>query len=227
MPSIAWSTVAVLALLLPGFFFFTGLYTPESFSRDLAPRNPLGTLAAVVLVSIMTHSAFSGLSVLGGLSVDWAATLSAVQLSPPAGPRSAAGAFAEHPWLITVYVLSTSVSGMLCGAAVGALVVGVKLRGKIRAPLRFLAQHRWVYELDPGRARTIPYVHVLADISHDGRVIIYHGRLEGFGIGHDGAFTYLILTGAPAALPSTRSQGYARRGCAPHRSAREDRYSGG
>jgi hypothetical protein len=86
MPSIAWSTVAVLALLLPGLFFSAGLSTPERFSRDLAPRNPVVALAAVVLVSMLVHAAFTGLSALAGRPVDWRAVLDAVQL--PAGSAS-------------------------------------------------------------------------------------------------------------------------------------------
>ncbi|HEX6748243.1 MAG TPA: hypothetical protein VF092_13185 [Longimicrobium sp.] len=196
MPSIAWSTVAVLALLLPGFLFFTGLNTPEGFSRDLAPRNPLGTLSAVVLVSFVTHSVFTAISAMTGVGVDWAAALSVVQLSPPSGPVAAARAFAEHPWRVTTYIVMSSAAGLVCGAAAGMLVVGVKLRGKSCAPLRFLAQHRWVYELDPGRAETIRYVHVLADLGYDGRHVLYRGRLEGFGINSDGAFAYLLISGA-------------------------------
>src|SRR5215207_5233983 len=83
MQSLAWSTVAILILLLPGFFFSLGLYAPERFARDIAPRNPLATLAAAVLVAFVSHAILSWASGALYRTVDWAAVLEAIQLPPP------------------------------------------------------------------------------------------------------------------------------------------------
>ncbi len=52
--SLAWTTVVVLVLLLPGFLFFVGLQSAERFSRD-ATANPLVQLAGIVLVAFFVH----------------------------------------------------------------------------------------------------------------------------------------------------------------------------
>ncbi len=55
--SLAWGTVALLAFLLPGFLFFVGIYMPEKFTRDAAPRSVLGQLAGTILISVAIHGA--------------------------------------------------------------------------------------------------------------------------------------------------------------------------
>lgn len=54
--SLAWSTVALLVLLLPGFLFFVGLYLPERISRDIVPGGTLTQLGGVVLVAFFIHA---------------------------------------------------------------------------------------------------------------------------------------------------------------------------
>lgn len=55
MSSIVWSTIAFLLVLLPGILFFSGIYAPEKFTRDVAPQSALGQLAGSVLVSLLVH----------------------------------------------------------------------------------------------------------------------------------------------------------------------------
>ena len=54
--SLAWGTIAVLVLLLPGFLFFIGLYLGERISRETIQAGFLSELALIVFISFIIHS---------------------------------------------------------------------------------------------------------------------------------------------------------------------------
>ena len=54
--SIAWATVVIVVLLLPGFAFFWGLYSPNQVTREVSPASPLAQLAGVVIISFLFHA---------------------------------------------------------------------------------------------------------------------------------------------------------------------------
>lgn len=201
MQSIAWSTVFLLVLLLPGFFFFAGLYAPERFARDLGPRNALGGLAATVLVAFLVHAASSEGARLLGRPVDWAAVLEAMQLPSPAGGAGTqsgsvlarvAARYAEAPLAIPLYVLLTCALGRFAGRVLGTLAV--------RGWLPSLNAFPWVYRLRAGDGGRLTIAHVLSDVSNGGRHLLYRGRLRHFGLNADGTFAYVVLASAEQRL---------------------------
>jgi hypothetical protein len=147
--SIAWSTIAFLVLLLPGFLFFVGLYLPENFTRETAPRSALGQLAAIVLVSFLVHGlAYSLSRTFVGPSInEFPPEINLghiLQLLQVEGLNDTE--FAEviasierFHWWIFGYVLVTSGTGLLLGYETGSLIVA--------GPFRKLAEHGWVYDL--------------------------------------------------------------------------------
>ena len=60
--SIAWGSLVLLVVLLPGVLFFVGLHIPEKFTRDAVEQSALGQLAAVLCVSLFAHGALFWLS---------------------------------------------------------------------------------------------------------------------------------------------------------------------
>lgn len=54
--SIAWATIVLVVLLLPGFVFFWGFYAPHQVTRETVPTSPLAQLAAVVVFSFAVHA---------------------------------------------------------------------------------------------------------------------------------------------------------------------------
>ena len=53
--SLAWSSLVILLLLLPGVLFFVGLYIPEQFTRETTERSPIGYVAGVMGISFVVH----------------------------------------------------------------------------------------------------------------------------------------------------------------------------
>ena len=143
--SLAWSTVAILVLLLPGFLFFLGLYLPENFTRETAPKTPFGQLAATVLVAFSVHGFLYALS--SSLGADWLPQirldhlLQLLQVEALTDEEFAGiiRGIEQSRWWIFGYVIATSLLGLWAGYETGCLIVG--------GPLRRLAEHAWVYDL--------------------------------------------------------------------------------
>lgn len=190
MPSLVWPSVILVALLLPGLFFHLGLYAPERFSRDTAPRNPLTTLGAVVLVAIVVHALLDGIGRYLFLPVAWDQVLDTMHIGS-VGAEATSGRifryYEAHPVLIPTYVVSSAVTGYLLGRIAGSLSVRGWIPGAIQFP--------WAYALrsTTGGARRINYVHVLSNVEHDGKALLYRGRLHHFGLNADGTFAYIAI----------------------------------
>ena len=88
--SIAWGSIVILVLLLPGFLFSVGLFAPERFTRETAQRSPLGQLAGVLSISLLVHGLLFLLNraVCGGwlACIDLNAVLDAIVLEKATGP---------------------------------------------------------------------------------------------------------------------------------------------
>src|SRR5450755_2733159 len=53
--SVAWTTIAIIALLFPGVFFFLGLSSTERFSREVVRSNAIGDVGMAILVALLLH----------------------------------------------------------------------------------------------------------------------------------------------------------------------------
>jgi hypothetical protein len=191
--SIAWTTVVLVVLLLPGVLFAVGLYLPEQFTRETAPRSPLGQLAGVVFVSLLVHGGYYVIQGYGCGSRMWPC----VDLTTVLGLLSA-GKPGEVPLSrierivfpyrtsIFIYSVASSLAGGFLGWLVGRQVAG----GRLRA----LAQHGWVFDLPMRTKNGHTYAYVLSKLTKDERHVVYSGRLEQFGLQVSGQFAYLVLT---------------------------------
>jgi hypothetical protein len=196
--AIAWTTIALLIFLLPGFVFSRGLLLPERFSRDTLPRSPFGQLAISVLVSFFVHSTliwvlwrFKGVPHAPPLPDLWFAfgALQSGTIAAPNAKQLADNVSHYLPW-IELYVAVTVGLGLLAGWAVAAAAVAGR-NGK----LRFLLEHAWVYDLLPAPENLVDltYAYLLTKIDHDSTRLLYGGPLDRFGIRQDGSFAYFVL----------------------------------
>jgi hypothetical protein len=181
--SFAWATVALLVLLLPGFLFSFGVYLPEKFTRESVQRDALVQLAAAVFVAFFIHALLFGLL---GSRIDLEVVLATLQLQGAERMplRELAEALRRSRWGILGYVLVASALGLGAGWAVGSAQQGI---------LRRLVQYSWIYALKPDQNRAYVLAYVMTNVREAGRVLMYRGYLEQFGLMRNGTFAYLVL----------------------------------
>lgn len=182
--SIAWTTALAVVLLLPGLFFFIGLATFERLSREIVRSSAISEIGLAVAVAIAIHlAAVVILSAFGfrfsefiepffeynNLSIDIFIQRAADRLAP-----------------ILVYILITA----LIGGALGGLVARAIMTG----PLRFLATHKWIYDvIDANRKGGVITTYVMTTISQNNKILMYRGRLQEFFLSPDGKLSYVVL----------------------------------
>lgn len=196
--SIAWATVALLILLLPGFLFFVGLAFPESFTRENIQRSPLGQLAGTVFVSLVVHATLFLLC--HHLYIETHQPRYLIRLEYVFAVLQLQGAekfplevlaqnVFDFRWPIIQYLLTASYFGWLIGAGVGEF-------GVTRGRLRFLARHGWIYQFHHGRKAGLTKAYVMTHVRKGDEVLMYSGFLRDFGLSDSGQFSYLVLRDA-------------------------------
>lgn len=187
--SIAWSSLVLLVLLLPGVLFFVGIYLPEKFTRQAEARSPVGQLAGILLVAFLVHGTAFGLlaencgDVLPCIRFDLLVDTMNLDAKQVITTRSVSDMLARYRWWIFAYVIATSGIGVALGYGYGALVSSGRIRG--------LSRHPWVYDLS---VDGLTYTYVLTHLRHDERVLMYKGFLRAFGLQQDGKFSYIVLS---------------------------------
>jgi len=189
--SIAWGSLVLLIVLLPGVLFFVGTYFPEQFTREAESRSPLGQLAGALLIAFLLHAVASGLVgvVCGGpipcVSVE--SFLDTVNVDPklPGATRDVGAMLGRYRWWIFAYVLTLCAAGIGLGAAYGWITTKRRIRG--------LSRHPWVHDL---RTDGLTYAYVMTHIRQDDRILMYKGFLRAFGLQQDGRFSYVVLSEA-------------------------------
>lgn len=187
--SLAWSSLVVVVLLLPGLLFFAGTYLPEQFTRETENRSALGHLGGALLVSFAIHGlAYASAPwICGGWipCIDFAIVLETIAYDSRGSTDAAriGAVLSQYRWWIFFYVLGTSGTGVLLGWQYGRLAVRGKTGG--------LSRHSWIRDL---RVNGLTYCHVLTSVRQDSRFLLYRGFLRAFGLQTDGRFSYVVLS---------------------------------
>ena len=231
--SIAWATVVLVVLLLPGFVFFWGFYAPNQVTRETVPGSPLGQLAGVVILGFFVHAGAYALINSGAICrspagawfervpcVDFDALAALLRIDgvTPQGrqlPSLNAMLDANSGWILGYFAAIAALS-FTAGFAVGKLVE----RGTIP-----LTRHRYLFMLEEGRrsgegqksrspgseARMVR-AHVLSRTAHEELVLIYDGILRDFYSKADGTISYIVLRGARCGAVKITSESPSRAG---------------
>lgn len=185
-----WTTFIFAFAVLPGIAFSFGFYSPSRYARDVVGRNAIGDLALTLFITVVLHVVAVSLLELvepriTGLTI--ADRLAALPLNRDAVSGAGTAAAFGHAKYALVYTIVLTSAGYLAGRFAGWLVV--------RGPLRFLARHRWIYDLVQARRASRGFVvaYVLSHVKEGDRIVMYRGHLEEFYFGPDGLIAYLVL----------------------------------
>lgn len=193
--SLAWSTVALLVLLLPGFLFFVGLYLPERVSRDIVPGGTLTQLGGVVLVAFFIHATVFAIYTstcslwawLPCIRFDYALSTFGLDLKDATPLINLADSITLHRWWILGYFAGTSALGLFVGLKTGQLI--------ITGPFRFMAKHSWIYDLIDADDSSLTLAYVLTNIRVENRILMYRGFLQEYCFTANGKISYIVLIG--------------------------------
>jgi hypothetical protein len=183
--SVVWTTVAIIALLLPGVFFFVGLATYERLSREIIRSGVVSEVALATMVAVVLHAICLSI-----LSASTGFRLSAFLLPLAEYDTLSHAEMLKRLARCLVPVVSYLVLTAVVGFAFGALVaVGI-----VNGWLRFLAKHKWIYDvIDRGRKGGIVTAFVMTTTIENGKVLMYRGRLHEVFLIADGKISYVIL----------------------------------
>lgn len=146
--SLAWTTIAVLVLLLPGFFYFVGLRLKERIARDARGQHAFEQLAGIVFIAFLVHGGYYLASpyfcgrwppcvdlkdFFAVVTLQTADTDGVARLEQRLAP--------DVPWVVAYVFFTTTAAGV-----VGWSVAWLTTRGF----LGFLARHKWAHELPFG-----------------------------------------------------------------------------
>jgi hypothetical protein len=180
--SVAWTTVAIIALLLPGVFFLIGLATSERYSREIVRASAVSEIAVALLVAILVHLLALGLLRLIGFDAE-SFFRPLIDLDTLA-PEAAVHAAFERVWRVLLYVAATAVLSFILGFVTSRLVKA--------GPLRWLAVHKWPHDIPEGGSVT---AYILTTTADNDRALMYKGFLHEYYLDPDGTFSYIVLTG--------------------------------
>jgi hypothetical protein len=208
--NLAWGTVLLILLVLPGFAFVFSFYTNSRSSRDATPKSASAELAVVVALAFAFHFIVALLlAILNALFalVLWLAHVhdspgmfgglilgvkGIRECEPDIAPCDPITLFLAHPWaFLTVggYLLAT----ILVGYFLGYWLI-TRIETKWMKRLRFL--HGWAGDFFVAKERHLIKATALTDISHNGLIVAYTGWLDDLHLNRERNIENLVLVSA-------------------------------
>jgi hypothetical protein len=189
--SFAWAALlGVIVVVQPGFAFFVGLYASERHPRDAGQARAMVDLALAAFIAIAIHLLFYFMFVFIHAAFKFSiikAVVAHTDFLSLSGSQEIFEIIRILPFA-AIYVLVSSALGYILGAVVSYYIVS--------GSLRFLATHKWVYDLlkyqedDDGGYIT---VYVLTTIVEGAKTLMYMGYLRELYLRSDGIIANLVL----------------------------------
>jgi hypothetical protein len=204
--SIAWATVALLVLLLPGFMFIARLYYVERTARE-STASPIaflaGAIPAAFLIQVTAYSLLRS-------RIDLRAVLATLQLegSQQVPLSDLSAILRASSWWILAYVLVTAGLGWCLGWLLSVLIkagyLPIFIRHGMARDLLMTAEPVWrtlLLESPAGRflksrmktKMPVRWAYVVSNVSHAGRILMYKGILKHNYFTQDGKISYVVL----------------------------------
>lgn len=182
--SLAWATVAIILLLLPGIFFFIGLASYERLSREIIRSSVVSEVAMATVIAIAIH--FISICILSAFGFRLSQFILPIAQYPTISMAELVQRVSQRLVPASIYLGVTTAAGLVFGFLVAI--------GVVSGPLRRLARHKWIYDIiDIDRKAGIVTAFVMTTIIEDSRIIMYKGRVHDVFLDGDGKISYLIL----------------------------------
>lgn len=201
--SLAWTTILIIAFLLPGVFIFIGINTNERYSKEIVRSGAVGEVGLAIFFAVIIHIIANSIAWLFGIHA--ATYITPILEAADSEQHTAFKAAYNILPACLIYLIVTALMGLGIGWLVGY--------GILHGPLRSLATHRWVYEVIKNNSSASGFVtaYVMTKTVIKDRVVMYKGKLGEFYLTLDGKFAYINLENASkfsmtadeAALPTT------------------------
>src|ERR1700674_3107532 len=185
--TLVWTAAIVILLLLPGVFFFIGLWSRERHSKEIVRAGAIGEVRAAIFIAIMLHGSwwFLHWAVTKFSLADNIAPFWVTGVTP--GPHRLTGYIRE----LALYTVILALLGWLAGLIVAGSVVS--------GTLRRIATHKWVYdvlkqsEIDHEKKLGPIRAYVMTKVQENNRVLMYGGEFGEFFLDSEGCFSYIVL----------------------------------
>jgi NADH:ubiquinone oxidoreductase subunit 5 (subunit L)/multisubunit Na+/H+ antiporter MnhA subunit len=181
--SVAWTTILIIALLLPGVFFFIGYATRERYTREIVKSSAIGDVGWAIFIAIIIHLLAWGVLSLFGF--DLASNIKQFSDYENLYRWQLVDHAVSRLLPIALYILATAISGLLLGCAFAWAVAN--------GWLPFLATHKWINEVMRSMRRGLVTAYVMTTTKENKRVLMYKGILAEFYLSPDGKFVYVVL----------------------------------
>ena len=181
--SVAWTTVLIIALLMPGVFFFIGYSTRERYSREIVKSSAVGEIGWAVFVAIIIHLVAWGL--LAAFGFDLAANAKQVAAYDTMPRAQLVDQIVKRIVPVGLYVTGTALLGLLIGWLLASAIA--------RGWFPFLATHKSINQVMHSMKSGVVTAYVMTTTKENNRVLMYKGVLAEFYLSPEGKFIYIAL----------------------------------
>lgn len=221
--ALAWSTVAILFVLIPGYSFYLGLFSTRQYSYDVAPKNIINQLATIIMSSVFVHTLMIFLTNIIYLSgytpkVSLPNVMKILQMGSNTVVNQELDILTNnvsiHFFWIIGYTMLASIVGTWLGSIVirNAVFFAYKTKNE-NVLLRFLGNisgwllvNEWIYsfvEIDNHKqANSSSFAYILSKVSESGVNLVYKGVIKDFSLNKDGKINYILLSSPSRSLLS-------------------------
>jgi NADH:ubiquinone oxidoreductase subunit 5 (subunit L)/multisubunit Na+/H+ antiporter MnhA subunit len=182
--SIAWATILIILLLLPGVAFCVGYWAQERYARDIIKSTAVADVGLALLVAMLLH--FIAWWILETLTsfeaLYFFSPFYYYETTPP--QLLVMHATKVAPKLL-VYLVVLAGLGFVIGRIFGWLVM--------RGPLRGLATHKWAHDLVNKKRDQVVAAYVATTTKQDNIILMYSGYVSEFYLDAGGWFTHIVM----------------------------------
>ena len=188
--SVAWTTIVVIALLLPAVLLFVGLSVKDRFPKEIVRTGVVGEVAIAVFVAILFHSCAMGALWLCGVSLEYY-ILPILHIE-----------FLPDEWWWEIIARRAP---YFAGYIVGLSLIGLAL-GYLLGNTSFFITHKWTRELLATKDALVT-AYVMTKTTIKDQTLMYKGEMKEIYFKPEGVISYIGLMNCKKFLMKSTDEG--------------------